>query len=378
MTFLAGKYLHIQQTLPAFVNFIRMRITGSFQILIFSVLLAATFACTSPENQREISGKIEAPEPPADLNTLPAKSFAFEYGIDSFQLEVPLDESLHSALEKGPHTYTYFGEAPPAGWRVDYYTMFLSAPSEDIYIQEILKRLRAIAPQKEGDKFAEFVVAFVQGAITYDWKTFHNIDESQIRYPYETVFLGTGVCADKSILLGRLLRELGYDICFFTYPKANHMALGVRVPEGFGNYGTDYAFVESTNYAPIGRIPDNFIGGIKLESRPETILFPGEGKSFSAIVENRKEEKRLEKLYGEEYFFYDVRQKKLKHKMVAVDGEINKLKKESAGCAGTLPPAKYEKCKKLIDELNEKVDVFNTLVDEFNAIVALKNKQTSA
>ena len=67
-------------------------------------------------------------------------------------------------------------------------------------------QLKSLQPGLSGDELVEFTVAFVQGAIDYDWETYHNIDEGTLRYPYETLYDGTGVCADKTILLAKLLK----------------------------------------------------------------------------------------------------------------------------------------------------------------------------
>ena len=296
------------------------------------------------------------------------KTFQFEYGPDSLAIDLSLDTVVRQKYLNAPHNYTYQGNKLPANWREEYYQMFIQHPDDQRLISQVIESLKTHATGNDPDQLVEIATAFVQGSVTYDWNTYHNIDQSQIRYPYETLVDGTGVCADKTTLLARILNELGHGLAIFTYQRAHHMALGIKVPTGYDNYRSGFAFVESTNYAPIGRIPDNYVGGTRLDSRPSVIRINTHGKEFKKIIDNRVQEKELEKKFGKDYFFLSAEQKQLKEEMAVLETELDSLKKEMRGCNGTLPQAKFEQCNRLQKEHNDRVEKYNGLVAKFNAL----------
>lgn len=337
--------------------------------LLGFALLFLVFGC-APEGKQEANQDEQNLSPETALN-LPMKSLSFIHQEDTVTVQVPVNPDLAKAEADAPHEYTYQSALPP-NWREDYYAQFLSFDQEAPMVRALLAELRRASTEKEGDAFAEFVISFVQGAITYDWQTFSRLDESTMRYPWQTMEAGTGVCADKTLLLARLLGELGYEVAIFTFDRANHMALGIAVPSGLGDYGTRYAYVEATGYAPVGQIPDRFVGGIRLEGNPEVVelgkVFSGANQSFQKIIQNRRVEVEWVAKYGREYLFYDPQQRKLKREMTELGEEIDALRKETKHCQGTLSQAQYAECKEKVDLLNGKVEVYNALVAEFNAI----------
>jgi hypothetical protein len=64
--------------------------------------------------------------------------------------------------------------------------------------------------------------------------------------PYIILYRNTGIC-DKSILLAAILKELGFDIALFYWKDISHLAVGIKVPEQYGNFNSSYAYIESTN-----------------------------------------------------------------------------------------------------------------------------------
>lgn len=351
------------QTLKLFIIF-----------LLFGTTLLMGGCSDNPEGRESIHEPFFNGSPKV-LKPLPMKTLSFVFDDQEFSIQIPQDDLVASKLESAPHTYQYFGSLPP-NWRQEYYAQFLNESSENGLMTQVLDSLRDHAPVPSGDAFAEFVISFVQGSIQYDWETFHAIDQSQIRYPYQTLFAERGVCADKSILLARLLKELGYDIAFFTFERANHMALGIAVPNGYGSYGSRYAYVESTGYAPVGRVPETFAGGIRLDARPQLVKIDGgNGKAFEKIMTNRETENALTKQYGKEYLFLDGDQRKIRREMTELEGIIEDLRKQTRHCKGTLQRDKYEECQALIAKLNGNVEKYNALVADFNALADAKNNQ---
>lgn len=301
---------------------------------------------------------------------LPTEKMTFEYGSEVYALDLPIDKELNRDFEAAEHLFRFTGEQP-SDWRNQYYAMFLGSKADHAVIREIESQLKSLQPGVSGDELVELTVAFVQGAIEYDWETYHHIDEGTIRYPYETLFDGTGVCADKTILMAKLLAAQGYELAIFSYERANHMALGLKVPSGYGMYGTQYTFVESTGYAPIGRIPGNYVGGIQLENNPLVVkLEGGGGKVFKKIEANRRQEKEEERLYGRDFLFLSAEQKKIKREMSVLEEEMAVLAKKLRECNGTVSQEKYEECKAAENDHNAKVVEYNLLVARFNEINA--------
>ena len=82
------------------------------------------------------------------------------------------------------------------------------------------------------------------------------------KYPLETLYDQCGDCEDSSILLGALLKELGYGCIFIELPE--HVAIGVKAtddaPGTYYDYnGSHYLYIETTNSGwDIGTLPDDF------------------------------------------------------------------------------------------------------------------------
>ena len=82
------------------------------------------------------------------------------------------------------------------------------------------------------------------------------------KYPLETLYDQRGDCEDSSILLGALLKELGYGCIFIELPE--HVAIGVKAtddaPGTYYDYnGSHYLYIETTNSGwDIGTLPDDF------------------------------------------------------------------------------------------------------------------------
>jgi hypothetical protein len=295
-------------------------------------------------------------------------TFSFDYKGTPQNISLSLDTTVKNSYALASHQYQYSGRLP-RDWRTDYYAMYTDRADDVAVIRDLLDQIRQLAPGASRDELADLATAFVQGAIAYDWETFHNIDQGQIRYPYETLWDAKGVCADKSILLAKILRELEYDLVIFTFERANHMALGLRAPAGFGHYRSDFTFVESTAPTPIGRVPDTYVGGIKLENNPLIVPVKGAGRhSYQKIEANRAEENVLEKQYGKDYLSMSSGQQGIKQKMTLVESEMAEMKKALRGCKGTLSQEKYHECMRLQETYNSKVNAFNKLVAEFNAM----------
>jgi len=100
-----------------------------------------------------------------------------------------------------------------------------------------------------------------------------------MRYPYEVLYDGAGVCGEKAELLAYLLREMGYGVAFLYYPLENHEALAIRCPKWRSVKRTNYCFIETTGPAIITDDEIEYAEFGKLTSEPELIII-SDGKSI--------------------------------------------------------------------------------------------------
>jgi hypothetical protein len=79
------------------------------------------------------------------------------------------------------------------------------------------------------------------------------------QFPYETLYMNSGICTDKTYLGALLLKEMGYGTAIFIFPDKSHMSLAIRTPEGYTDFNSKYSMMEltSTGWAP-GVIPEGF------------------------------------------------------------------------------------------------------------------------
>ncbi|MBI4116851.1 hypothetical protein HY449_03855 [Candidatus Pacearchaeota archaeon] len=105
------------------------------------------------------------------------------------------------------------------------------------------------------------------------------------RYPYEVVYDSMGVCGEKSELLAFLLKEMGYGVAIFYNAEENHESVGIKCPLEKSWHETGYCFIETSGPAIISDSTIEYAGGIKINSKPETMIL-SEGKS---LPENMQE-----------------------------------------------------------------------------------------
>jgi hypothetical protein len=171
------------------------------------------------------------------------KQFSFKYQNTSFEVIQPL--SLENLREV-------------------FYGVFLRTKSDDKSIDEIISKLKAQAAQNKwtDDQLLEFTLSFIQ-YIPYDHdKVTQNSGVNTNPYfPYETLYLDKGVCSDKTFLGVLLLRKLGYGAAILDFPDINHTALGVECPKEYSINNSGYCYAETTNYFPLGIIPQSISNG---------------------------------------------------------------------------------------------------------------------
>ncbi len=290
--------------------------------------------------------------------------FEVQLGEATFRLPLDLPANLQQQFVAAPRSFSYSG-ALPSDWKLRYFQMFLTHAADKPVIQSVLAAIRRSDMPAVGDGLLASATAFVQTAIAYDFKTAYQVTGGKIHYPSETLLDRKGVCADKTILLAAILQSLGYRLAILTWERANHMALGVAVPAGLGNFGSEYAMIETTAPTAIGIVPERYAGGIKLDGKPEIFALGGT-QLYQGIAAQRQRDQALAQAYGPEYLKMAPAQQAIYRQMHPLKAEMESLSQQLKACKGNLQPAQYTACQQLNAQHNAKVEQYNKLVAEFN------------
>jgi len=184
-------------------------------------------------------------------------------GGQEYLVEHTLYESINYYYKKDPRKKRIFLSGD--------YSSFVYSNPKDNSITDLVSKIKNIG-QVNGlseDRIVDLVICFVQ-SIPYDSEKAKKIlsysqevpipirDISLIisRYPYETLYDGTGICTDKSYLLAYMLKELGYGTSLMIFDKDRHMAVGIKSPLGYTSFSSNYSFIETTNTGyRVGQLP---------------------------------------------------------------------------------------------------------------------------
>lgn len=113
----------------------------------------------------------------------------YTFQLDTSQYTFQLN--LESEIYKGHYGSEKYVIGESADWQKRFWSIFLMSKEDRSLISEIIKVLNS-------DNFSEkdFVIKatrFVQGAIAYDHDKAFNIEDHEVYFPYETLFLKSGV-----------------------------------------------------------------------------------------------------------------------------------------------------------------------------------------
>ena len=311
----------------------------------------------------------------APLNTpiisSPTGQYTFKYQNNDYDLTQPLSTTMYNYYKNLPKVYTYTVGNEPANLREVFYGLFLKLKSGDTSFDDIIAKLKKVAVSNNWseDKLLEFTVAFVQ-YIPYDQaKVAANPAVNNNPYfPYETLYLDKGVCSDKTFLAVILLRKLGYGAAILDFPERNHTALGIQCPKEYSINNSGYCYGETTNYFPLGVIPQSINNGQAQTAAEFTDLFNAsklgkieiyqatQGKVYQGIpaLKSQIESLRLAKVD------LSVRQTEINNLASALaikESGVNTLKNQM--------DVYYQNGQ--ITEYNNSVVSYNTLVNQYNA-----------
>jgi hypothetical protein len=199
------------------------------------------------------------------ISTIP---FTVYGGLDSYLSSHP-DDSV-----------SYTGTAPSSSEITRTITFrYVDEKTEHSEISKLAQTIRNIT--KNNDDQVRIAVSLVQN-LPYDYGQLST--GTSWKYPYEILYLGTGVCSQKSLLLVSILRELGYGCALLTFEAQNHQAVGLSCPSQYA-YTQSYAFVEAADVTIITDWHRDYLGGITLPSSPSSMITICSGSSMGSISE---------------------------------------------------------------------------------------------
>jgi len=301
----------------------------------------------------------------------PSGQYTFKYQNTDYNLTQPLSSTLYNYYKNLPKTYTYTVGNEPANLREVFYGLFLKLKSGDTTFDDVIAKLRKVAALNNwsDDKLLEFTVAFIQ-YIPYDQaKAAANPAVNNNPYfPYETLYLDKGVCSDKTFLAVILLRKLGYGAAILDFPERNHTALGVQCPVEYSINNSGYCYGETTNYFPLGIIPQSINNGQAQTAAEFTDLFntsnlgkieiyqATQGKTYQGMpaLKSQVESLRLASVD------LSLRQTEINNLASALT-----IKESSANAFKTQMDTYYRDGQ--IAEYNNSVASYNAMVNQYNA-----------
>jgi hypothetical protein len=195
---------------------------------------------------------------------------------------------LSDYLKGLPKGITYeAGGTPPTD--TDFLMRDLNDENQKQFLDPLVDQIKSITSNQ--DDQARIAISLVQN-IPYDMTAFRS-GNIEGKYPYEVLYTGCGVCAEKSELLAYLLKGLGYGVVIFRYDSsgnfAGHDAVGLKCPQQYSYKGTGYCFVESTTPTIITDSNEDYFasGNSKSTTKlPDTFktLNVCDGNSFESVT----------------------------------------------------------------------------------------------
>jgi len=196
---------------------------------------------------------------PSTLSSV-EKYFSFKYKNANQMVTLKLSPSLYEDYATSVKVFSYPANNPPANLREAFYNIFFQTKANDTAVNDLVNSLSAVAKNNgwSDDELAESALALVQ-YIPYDQAKVGAVTNNPY-FPYETLYLNKGVCSDKTFLALAILKKLGYGTAILDFPDINHSAIGISCPVEYSISSSGYCYGETTNYFPIGVIPNGING----------------------------------------------------------------------------------------------------------------------
>ena len=234
---------------------------------------------------------IDEPEELEELSTFPfivpmegreveAAELSFRFMGDDFSVQVEFDHRIYHGAVTAPRGFMLAVGADTQERHAAiaaYYNKLTFDPEMDGALDSALAQLREIRDglELDSDQYVDLITKFVQ-SIEYDEnRGFVDYGSKALgdpRMPIQVLVDGTGDCDETVMLLAALLTREGFATAALFFEDEQHMALGIR-SEGEGFRGTGYEFIETTGISYVSEVPNEFVGGLTLESAPVVFAF---------------------------------------------------------------------------------------------------------
>ncbi len=323
----------------------------------------------------------------APVQTDGSHVYTWTYQNKSYHLNANLSSSLYQSYSSSSKVFTYYVGQEPADMREAFYGLFLKVKTEDNQTGAVLASLRRQAADLglTSDQTVAFIMAFIQ-YLPYDHAKIESGSNTPY-YPFETLYLQKGVCADKSFLAVLWLRSLGYGAAILDFPESNHSAAGVACPIADSLSSSGYCYIETTNYFPVGIVPPAIKNG-QADNREENLadLFKADqlgrmdikqksaGKIYQGITNLKAEVSSLQT----ERLTLNASQLNLKQLSVELDDAYQSLREKEAVLLGYKSAGDWATYNSLVAAYNDEVAAYQVQASAYEQAVSAYNGAVTA
>lgn len=293
-------------------------------------------------------------------------TYNWKYQNKDYYLQESLSNNLYQEYLSLPRQLVYPENKPPLNPRDSFYQMIIKTKENDRAFDGLLNHLVTLGKNEgyQNDELIEFVMAFVQ-YLPYDQNK-ANETKIQANYPYETLYKKAGICSDKSFLAALFLRRLGYGSIILDFPEANHSAVGIQCPVNDSTKNSGYCFIETTNYLPIGLIPQSINAGVAGSSKIDQAFNPSHlgkieyyqknsGKTYNGVTKTKTKISSIQSL--------EIKIEQEKKELTTIQEKLSKAEEKMKNLKKQLE--EYQIANNL-QNYNNLVPVYNTAVKQYN------------
>lgn len=306
-------------------------------------------------------------------------AFDWDYGSRSYSLDLTLYQNV----------YRFYGNQPKGvliGREEQGLAKYLNPKEGDDTVKDLVASINGLAAQNDlsDEETVELAVTFVQ-SIPYDFEAVDTADARQPRYAYEVLYDNLGICSEKSYLAYAMLREMGYGVAVFTYPKENHMNIGIQSPLEHSTDQTGYSVVETTNRdIKIGIIPNIDPSGQAMQTQamqefnlrnPGTtegknlssplVYAPTKGAEYTGVVERFRASREI----AETREVLAVQSALIERGKSDLDELRSRLEAQRAGRDVRAYNSLVNSYNREAEDLEDLVDEYNIQISRYNALI---------
>jgi hypothetical protein len=298
--------------------------------------------------------------PDSRFGGISEEEYSFRFMDWNISIAIPIDNAVLAGARSADKSAHLYKDLEESEWLPPYYLSFIDDPDLTPFYDTLGVQFSGIRADTDldDDQYLEMIAVFVQ-SIPY----LAGDDDTNPKFPIETLADNAGDCDDKCLLLAGLLAREGYDVALLYFGPENHMAVGVRCEDG-SYAGTGYAYLETTDLSWIGIPPDELENGVVLVSAPQVIPVGTGTKGYGAydqtVAINRA--------------FLEAKAviKPILPEIEALNDDLDRQQDELSGLKAEmnalLAAGKTSQYNRLVAEYNSKVSAYNSDLARFRAL----------